>query len=304
MTEPATLGLGLTEAPAAALDLEAQRGRGLRAALRRFAHERSAVAGLVLLLVVVACAVLAPVIAPYDPLALHRPLLGPSPEFLLGTDQLGRDVLSFTLWGARVSLTFALGAAAISVVVGVIVGAIPAYVGGVTDDVASRVVELFLMIPRLFLIITVVAILGNSLVFVVAVIGLTIWPSNAKIMRAQVLTLKRRAFVMASVSAGSRPLTVLFRHVVPNGIAPVIANSTLQMASAVVTEAGLAFLGLSDPNYPSWGQLLNQAQSYLTTAPWLAVVPGVALVILLLALHLVGDGVARVLDPRIRVEKG
>lgn len=280
--------------------LTAERRRRWSSTVRLALRDRTTLIGTILLLLIVACAIFAPVLSPYDPFAMSEPLAAPSATHPLGTDQLGHDVLSFILWGARVSLTFALGAAALSIVVGVLLGSLPAYRGGWVDDATSRFVELFLMIPRLFLIITVVAVMGNNIILVVTVVGLTIWPSNAKIMRTQVLTLKRRAYVQAAVVAGSGTAAVLLRHILRNGIAPVIANTTLQMASAVMTEAGLSFLGLSDPNYPSWGQLLNQAQSYLTTAPWLALAPGIALVLLLLALHMVGDGVTRILDPRIR----
>lgn len=269
-------------------------------AWRRIARERTVIVGSVILLAFVLIAVLAPVLAPFEPLSLHPPLAPPSGEHPFGTDPLGHDVLSFTIWGARVSLAFAIGAALISVFVGVLIGSIPTYIGGWVDDAASRFVELVLMIPSLFLIIAVVAIVGNDIIFAIAVVGLTIWPSNAKLMRAQVLTLKQRTYVSASVSSGTRPLSVVIRHVVPNGMAPVIANTSLQMAHAVVLEAGLSFLGLSDPNQPSWGQLLNSAKTYLVTAPWLYIVPGVALVLLLLALYLIGDGVGRALDPRMK----
>lgn len=265
-----------------------------------YRRDRAGVAGLAVLALVVLTSVFAPLLAPYDPMALNPPLAAPGSAHPFGTDQIGRDVLSFMLWGGRVSLIFALGAAAISFVVGVVLGAVPTWYGGSADQAASRFVELFLMLPRLFLIITVVAIMGTNISFVVLVVGLTIWPSNAKIMRAQVLTLKQRTFVQASIVAGARGPSILLRHVIPNGIAPVIANTTLQMAAAVIAEAGLSFLGLGDPNFPSWGQLLNQAQSYLTSAPWLVAFPGAALVILLLSLHLVGDGVSRALDPRSR----
>jgi len=241
---------------------------------------------------------LAPVISPYDPFAINVPLEPPSAEHLLGTDSLGRDVASIMAWGAQVSVMFALGAAAISMVVGVIVGAVPSYFGGWVDDVSSRLVELILMLPQLFLIILVVALLGQNLFFVVLIVGLTIWPSNARLMRAQVLTLKEMKYVDAAKLSRRPPLWILFRHIVPNGIGPVIANSTLQMAAAVLTEAGLAFLGLGDPNRPSWGQILNDAQQYMIIAPWLAIVPGVALFILLLSLHVIGDNVGRILDPR------
>jgi peptide/nickel transport system permease protein len=267
---------------------------------RRVVREPAVVVGAAILGLFALVAVFAPLLAPYEPLSLHPPLAPPSGEFLFGTDSLGHDVLSFTIWGARVSLAFAMGAALISVVVGVLVGSIPSYIGGFVDDAASRLVELVLMIPSLFLIIAVVAVVGNDLLFVIAVVGLTIWPANAKLMRAQVLTLKQRTYVSASVASGTRPMGVVMRHVVPNGMAPVIANTSLQMAYAVVLEAGLSFLGLSDPNSPSWGQLLNDAKTYLVTAPWLFIVPGIALVLLLLSLYLIGDGLGRALDPRMK----
>lgn len=263
-------------------------------------HHRGSLIGLAILGAIALAAAAAPVIAPFDPFSLHQPLQPPSATHWLGTDSLGHDVLSFLIWGGRVSIAFAIGASVISLLVGVVVGAIPSYYGGTFDDAVSRVVETFLMIPQLFLIITVVALLGANAIFVIVVIGATIWPSNAKLMGAQVLTLKSRPFVEASVIAGERPFLVLLRHVIPNGIGPVVANSTLQMALAVLTEAGLSFLGLSDPNQASWGRLLNDGQSYITSAWWLVITPGVALFLLLVALHLVGDGVAEMLDPRRR----
>lgn len=250
------------------------------------------------LLVIGLIGLFAPFLAPYDPFAIHIPLQAPSGQHLLGTDSLGHDVASIMVWGAQVSVMFALGAAAVSMIVGVIVGAVPTYYGGWIDDAASRLVELILMLPQLFLIILVVALLGQNLFFVVLIVGLTIWPSNARLMRAQVLTLKTMKYVDAAKLSRRPGLWILFRHIVPNGIGPVIANATLQMAAAVLTEAGLSFLGLGDPNRASWGQVLNDAQQYMIIAPWLAIVPGLALFILLLSLHVIGDNVGRILDPR------
>ncbi len=269
-----------------------------RSPLRKLFHDNGTRVGAVVVGIFLAAAILAPWIAPYDPFAIGVPLTGPDGEHLLGTDSLGRDVLSIMIWGSRVTLVFALGAALISLVAGVIVGGVPAYVGGRVDDLVSRGVELVIMVPQLFLIITVVALLGSSQLLVMIVIGLTIWPANAKLMRAQVLTLKDRPFVEAAVSAGHRRSFIFRRHIVPNGIGPVIAQSTLQMATAVLVEAGLSFLGLSDPNTASWGQLLNDAQRYIESAPWLVIVPGAGLLLLLLSLHLVGDGLERALNPR------
>lgn len=284
-----------SEALAPAAPTPRSTARQLRALLRT---RVSFVIALAVLGVIFLIGLLAPVISPYDPFAIQIPLQAPSAQHWLGTDSLGHDVTSIMIWGAQVSVMFALGAAAISMVVGVVVGAVPSYFGGWIDDVSSRLVELILMLPQLFLIILVVALLGQNLFFVVVIVGLTIWPSNARLMRAQVLTLKEMKYVDAAKLSRRPPLWILFRHIVPNGIGPVIANSTLQMAAAVLTEAGLAFLGLGDPNRPSWGQILNDAQQYMIIAPWLAIVPGVALFILLLSLHVIGDNVGRILDPR------
>ena len=265
---------------------------------RRLLRDRRVAAGSAVVLGFVLIALAAPVLAPHRPFAILEPLAEPSGTYPFGTDSLGHDVLSFMIWGSRVTLVFALGAAAVSFVVGVLVGGLPAYLGGRVDDLVSRFVELVLMIPQLFLIILVVAMLGSNQTVVMIVVGLTIWPANARLMRAQVLTLKERTFVSASVSAGHRRSFVLYRHVIPNGIGPVVAQSTLQMAHAVLIEAGLSFLGLGDPNNASWGQLLHDAQSNLSAGPWLAVAPGLGLLVLLLSLHLVGDGLQDVLNPR------
>ncbi len=279
--------------------LRRARAAGVRAFVERFVAQRLAVAGSILLAIVAATAVFAPFIAPHDPFALNPPLLQPGAAHWLGTDPIGHDVLSMILWGGRVSLAFAFGAAALSLAIGVVMGAVAGYVGGVLDDAFSRFLETFLIIPRLFLIILIVALLGSNILFVIAVMGLTMWPSNAKIMRAQVLSIKKRGYVQAAIAAGVSPLPIIFRHVIPNGLAPVIANSTLQMAYAVLTEAGLSFLGLGDPNQVSWGQILNAGQSYVRSVPWIVISPGLAIMLLLLGLHLVGDGVTRVLNPRL-----
>src|SRR5687768_13138483 len=211
--------------------LRRARAVGVRAFVARFFSQPFAVAGAVLLGIVTLAAILAPLIAPYDPFSLHRPLQPMSSAHWLGTDPIGHDILSMIIWGGRVSLAFAFGAAALSLAVGVVMGAIPGYFGGIVDDIFSRFFETF--------------------------------------------------------------------HVIPNGLAPVIANSTLQMAYAVLTEAGLSFLGLGDVNQVSWGQILNAGQGYVRSAPWIVISPGLAIMTLLLGLHLVGDGVTRVLNPRL-----
>lgn len=254
-----------------------------------FLREPKARVGLFLVSIIILGAVFAPVIAPYSPRAFFETLRPPGAQHLMGTDHIGRDVLSMIIWGTRTSLQFAFGASALALVLGVILGALPGFYGGILDDIMSRFFEIFLMIPRLFLIILVVALFGSGVIFAVAIIGLTIWPSNAKLMRAQVFTLRERGFVHAALVSRTPPLKTLFFHIVPNGIGPVIANSTLLMAQAVLLEAGLSFLGLGDPNVTSWGKILHDGQSYIASAGWIVLFPGLALVILLLSLHLIGD---------------
>jgi peptide/nickel transport system permease protein len=258
-------------------------------------------AGAIILVGAVALAIMAPWIYPGDPLDIDNPTFRPpSREYPMGTDHIGRDVLVMMVWGTRISMLFAFGAAGLSLVVGVLFGGLSGYFGGWLDDLLSRSFEVFIVIPRLFLIILVVAMFGTHLWLAVLVVGLTIWPSNARIMRAQVLSLKNREYVQAATVSGAGHLQVLFEHIVPNGIGPVLANSTLQMAYAVLTEAGLSFLGLGDPNTPSWGRILYAGQNYITSAPWLVIFPGVAIAALLVGLHLLGTSALHLLNPRMQ----
>lgn len=268
---------------------------------RRFPVNAGTALGLTIVGLLLVMGLLAPVLSPGNPLfSVALPMQAPSLNHPLGTDHTGREVLAMMLWGSRVSLLFAFGAAGISLLVGTVLGAVSGYFGGVLDDVLSRFFEVFYVIPRLFLIILVVAIFGSNLWLVVVVVGATIWPSNARIMRAQVLSLKGRSYVQAARVSGAGHLEVLFRHIVPNGIGPVLANSSLQMAYAVLTEAGLSFLGLGDPNVASWGQVLHWGQSYISSAPWMVVFPGVAIALLMLAFHLLGNSLQERMNPRMQ----
>jgi peptide/nickel transport system permease protein len=260
----------------------------------------TAVVGLVIVLAAVIVAVFAPLLAPYDPYGLiGQPLESPSRAHLMGTDHLGRDVLSILIHGTRISLAFGLGVALISLTLGILLGSIPGYFGGVVDDVFSRFFEIFLVIPQFVLIITVVALFGNNIVYTMIVVGLTLWPSNAKIARAQVLTLKKRTYVKAALASGAGHMQILTRHILPNGLYPLIANSTLQMAYAILLEASLSFLGLGDPNHPSWGQLLA-AGNLRRSAWWLWTFSGIAILLLVLGFNLIGDGIQTALNPRQR----
>ena len=265
--------------------------------VKMFLKDPQSIIGLCILTVMLVLAIFAPVICPGNPIfSVGVPLQATGQDFLLGTDYLGRDVWAMLVWGSRVSIIFAFGASVLSLLVGIVLGALSGYIGGWLDDLMCRVFELFYIIPRTFLVILMVAFFGSSISLMVIIVGLTIWPSNAKIMRAQVLTLKRRGYVQAADVAGGTKLSILFRHIVPNGMGPVLSNSVLQMAQAVLTEASLSFLGLGDPNQASWGLILNAGQRNISTAPWLVIAPGIALALLLLAFNLIGTALHRTLN--------
>jgi peptide/nickel transport system permease protein len=270
---------------------------------RRYRADRSAVVGLAIVAVTLLVALSAPLLSPYSPFSLQQGVLQPpSPGYWFGTDQVGRDVLSNLIYGTRVALIFAIGVAGISLIMGVILGSIPGYFGGWIDDVFSRVIEVFLMIPQFILVVTVVALFGNNILYTMIIVGLTIWPTNAKITRAQVLTLKQRTFVRAVAASGAGHGRILFRHILPNGVHPVIANSTLQMAHAILFEASISFFGLGDPSFVSWGQLLYLANLH-RSAWWMALFPGLCIVILVLGFNFVGDGINAALNPRLQARK-
>jgi peptide/nickel transport system permease protein len=269
--------------------------------IRALRSNRLGIFGLVLLAAIFLLALAAPLIAPGDPFRMDwTPFLPPSSEHLLGTDNIGRDVFALMVHGTKVSLLFAFGAAGVSLLMGMILGGVAGYYGGFIDDLISRLSDAFLIIPRLFLIIVIVAMFGSQLWMVVFIIGATLWPANARIMRAQVMSLRGRGFVQAARVAGGGDTAIIFGQITPNSLGPVLANSVLQMAYAVLTEASLAFLGLGDPNVPSWGQILHSGQNYLSSAPWLMIFPGLALAILLLSLHLVGNALVESLNPKLR----
>lgn len=296
-------GTAVALAPAALNPARSRPESGrISAVVGGFLADRRAALGVAIVLGAVLVAVLAPVLAPADPFAQSSDLLAPpGGDHWLGTDKLGRDTLSRLIWGTRVSILFSFGVAALALVLGVLLGAVPGYFGGWVDHLGSRLIEVCLIIPRLFLIILVAALFGTNILFAMVVVGVTAWPSNARITRAQVLSLKRRPYVDAALALGAGHWRVLFRHILPNALVPVVANSTLQMASAILIEASLSFLGLGDPSQPSWGGMLQTAQSYVQTHPWLAIFPGAAITILVFGLTLVGDGVNWALDPRARL---
>lgn len=294
------VGSGIDSAEGSGVPSSTRHLRGAVRFWRTYRSQKAAVVGLVIVALCVVTAIFAPILSPYEPRMLQPDALAPpSMAHLMGTDVIGRDVLSHIIYGTRIALLFGVGVAGMTLVLGVVLGAIPAYFGGWVDHLFSRFFELMLTIPRLVLTIVLVALLGNSIINVALVVAFTFWPTNAKIVRSQVLSLKERGFVRAARASGAGHLRILWRHVIPNGLYPVITNTVMQMGFAILFEASLSFLGLGDPNYPSWGQLLFSA-NLRRAAWWLAVFPGLAITVLVMGFNLVGDGLNSAWNPRIQ----
>jgi peptide/nickel transport system permease protein len=269
---------------------------------QRFRRHRVALIGALILLLLATGAVAAPVIATNDPdkvdISAYRK--GPVANHLLGTDSSGRDVFSRLLYAGRVSLSVGLVAVAIYTVIGVTLGAFSGYYGGWLDAFIMRLADVVLSFPALILIITVVAVLGPSIYNIMLVIGLLGWPSIARIVRALFLSLREREFVLASRTVGASNGRIIFRHMLPNAIAPVIVAATFGMANAILLEAGLSFLGLGvQPPTPSWGNMLTDAQSLtvLESLPWLWIPPGTMIALAVLSINFLGDGLRDAFDP-------
>lgn len=256
--------------------------------------------GFILLCIILIIAILAPVLSHYNPYELGDKLFEPpGKEHLLGTDSLGRDVLSMIFYGTRISLLVGITAALISAVVGTLIGAISGYYGGKIDRIMSAIIDIFLMVPSFFLILIIVAVLGSNIINMMIVIGLTSWTGNARVMRAQALSLRERTFVKGAIAIGESHKSILFRHIIPNGIFPIIANTTMGVATAIITEAGLSFLGLGDPNIISWGQMILAGRASLTSAWWVSTFAGIAIVITVMAFYLLGDGINIIINPKL-----
>jgi len=258
-------------------------------------------AGLLLTLAFFTIAGLADVIAPADPFAsVGRPLSPPSRLHVLGTDDLGRDLLAGVVHGARTSLLVALSATLLASTIGVAVGSLAGYRPGTVDDLLMRATELVLVVPRFFLAVIVIALFGAGLDRMILVLGLTSWPVIARVVRAQTLSLARRDFVDAARAVGASEVRVMIRHVLPNAIPAAFVVISLTAASVILLEAGLGFLGLGDPRMMSWGYLANNAQRFLRVAWWMALFPGSAIALAVLGLNLLGDAVNDFLDPHAR----
>ena len=270
-------------------------------ALRRLFRRRGAMVGLAVVVFFVALAIFAQWIAPYDPLATSWSAVrkAPTAAHWFGTDEIGRDVLSRVIWGARASLLAGLVSVGISLAIGVPVGLVAGYVGGWVDMLISRITDAMLACPFLVLAIALAAFLGPSLTNAMIAIGIAATPAFVRLSRAQVLAVKVEDYIEAARAVGNSNLRIALRHVFPNIVAPVIVQATLAIAAAVIAEASLSFLGLGQqPPAPSWGSMLNTAKNYVENAPWMAVWPGVSIFLLVLSFNLLGDGLRDALDPR------
>jgi peptide/nickel transport system permease protein len=276
--------------------------------LRRLIRNRQAAAGGLLILLMLLSAVLAPVLAPYDPLAqqlsrrLEPPyLLGGTPVYLLGSDANGRDSLSRLLFGARVSLSVGFFSMLLAGSVGVVLGLVSGYFGGRADDLIMRLADVQLAFPVILLAITIVSIVGRNVATIVMVLGLTGWVVYARTVRSSVLSLRERDFVSAARCVGAGNARILLLHILPNTVAPILVVATVQIATMIVLESGLSFFGLGiQPPTPTWGGMLAEGRDYLSNAWWVSTIPGLAIMLTVLGINLLGDGLRDVFDPQLK----
>jgi len=271
--------------------------------LLRFLRYRSSQIGLALVLIYVTVALFAGVLAPYSPIEQHAKdrLQEPNPNYLLGTDEFGRDILSRLMHGATNSLRIALMSVTLACLLGATLGMTSGYIGGVFDNAMMRVMDLFFAFPAILLALTIVAALGPGAFNTILAISVVYTPIFARVARGPVLSLKNMEFVQAAQAIGTRHPRILLRHVLPNALAPIIVQITLALSWAMLTEAGLSFLGLGTiPPAPSWGSMLSESRKMMEIAPWMAVFPGLAIMLGVLGFNMLGDGLRDALDPRLR----
>lgn len=265
----------------------------------RFARNRMALFGLVILLCVILIAVAGPLVYPGDPFRLvSPPLQPPFGRFLLGTDSLGRDVAAGMVYGARTTLLIGLSAAGAAIVIGTVIGGIAGFYGGWVEVVLMRFTELFQTIPAFILALLLVAILSPSVLNVIIAVAVVSWPAIARLVRGQFASLAGREFVLALVGLGASDFRIILRHLLPNSISPIITVGSLLVAIAILAESGLAFLGLGDPNVMSWGWIISAGRESLRTAWWVCAFPGIAILLTVLAINLVSDGLNQATNPR------
>ena len=273
----------------------------------RFRRHRLALAGGIVVALLLASALFAPLLAPQDPTLLDTALRFRPPftdwHFPLGTDELGRDTLSRLLWGGRVSLTVGLVAMVTTVMTGALIGITAGFIGGFVDTLLMRFVDTMLCFPQVFLLLVVAAFVPPTLLYISLIIGLTSWMEVSRIVRAEILHLKEQDFVAAARALGASRARIMFRELLPNAAAPILVAATLKVASAVLMESYISYLGYGvQPPLASWGNMLTNAQGYFDTVPWLAILPGVAITFTVMGFNFLGDGLRDALDPRLRMD--
>ncbi len=299
--------MSVAQLESAEIQLEAPSGLWSEA-WRRLVRNPGAIVGFVLVTLFVLTAIFAPLIAPYDPRSTDVSLVtegccpGPSADHWFGVDQLGRDEFSRVVYGARFSLLIGVVAVTVGVSIGLVLGAFSGFFGGKTDSVIMRLMDIMLSIPGLLMAIGIAAMLGPGLFSIMIAIGVINIPIFARLLRGSVLGQKENDFILAARAIGVPRRTILLSHILPNAISPIIVAATLALATAIIDAAGLGFLGLGpqDPSTPEWGTMLTDTVRYLQTAPHLAIIPGVAIVISVLGFNLIGDGLREGLDPKLR----
>lgn len=257
--------------------------------------------GAIIIGLLILIAITAPLIAGYDPAEINLPsaLLAPSKTHILGTDSLGRDVFSRMVYGSRISLIIGFIAVGLATIIGIALGTLAGYYGGKIDSIVMRFVDIMLCLPTFFLILAVIALLEPSIMNIMAVIGLTSWMGVARLIRAEILSLKEREFIQAARAIGAGDLRIMSRHLIPNALAPVLVSATLGIGAAILVESSLSFLGIGvQPPTPSWGNILTEGKSTLGIAWWLTIFPGLAILVTVLGYNLLGEGLREILEPK------
>lgn len=266
-------------------------------------HNQLAFWGLLFVVLLVLVALFAPLLAPHDPssIDLVNRLVAPSWEHPFGTDQLGRDLFSRMVYGSRISISIGFVSVGISLLIGMLIGSIAGYFGGRCDTLLMRFVDIMLCFPTFFLILAVIALLEPNIFTIMAVIGVTSWMGVARLIRAEILSLKEQEFILAARAIGAGSSRIILRHLIPNALTPVLVSATLGVAGAILVESSLSFLGIGvQPPTPSWGNILTEGKSVLGIAWWLTLFPGLAILVTVLAYNLLGEGLRDLLDPRVK----
>ena len=273
--------------------------------LRRITKHNIALVGLIILVPMFFCAVLAPLISPHNPVEpdLKNILIGPTWSHPFGTDTLGRDVFSRVIYGSRISLLVGFVSVGIATLIGIMIGAVSGYTGGILDELIMRFVDLMMCFPTFFLILAVIALLEPSIWNIMIVIGLTNWMGIARLVRAEILSIKNKEYVLAAKAMGLPKRRIIFGHVLPNALSPVYVVATLGIGGAILTESALSFLGIGvQPPTPSWGNILTQAKDNIEVAWWLSLYPGLAIFLTVMGYNLLGEGLRDIFDPRRRYQ--